>query len=47
MRYAGIAEASGIRATSWEVPTSMRNVDAECVAEVTLSYARAEAEEQA
>jgi hypothetical protein len=47
MRYAGIAEASGIRATSWEVPTSMRNADAECVAEVTLSYARAEAEEQA
>jgi hypothetical protein len=47
MRFAGLAEAHGISATSWEVPTSMRNVDAECVAEVTQSYALADAEEQA
>lgn len=38
MRYAGMPAPAGQGATSWEVPASMRNVDAECKAAITRSY---------
>lgn len=38
MRFAGAPAPGQLGATSWEVPTSMRNVDAECRAAITRSY---------
>ncbi|MDL4816939.1 helicase-related protein [Actinomadura opuntiae] len=40
MRYAGSPAPGKQPATSWEVPASMRNVDAECKAAITRSYNR-------
>jgi ATP-dependent helicase YprA (DUF1998 family) len=45
MRYAGSAAPGDQGATSWEVPTSMRNVDAACRAAITTSYDRDQAAE--
>lgn len=38
MRYAGTLPDLGSRATIWDVPSSMRNVDAACRLEVTQAY---------
>ena len=40
MRFAGSKPDPGSRTISWEVPTSMRNVDAECRLEISKSYAQ-------
>lgn len=40
MRYAGTLPDLQAEATMWDVPTSMRNVDAECRLEITLDYNR-------
>ena len=45
MRYAGNPAPGDQNATSWEIPTSMRNVDAECRAAITTSYDRDQAAE--
>lgn len=42
MRFAGSLPALDPRATIWDVPTSMRNVDAECNLKISLSYAQAD-----
>jgi hypothetical protein len=42
MRYAGAPAPGQLPATSWEVPSSMRNVDAECKAAITRSYNRSD-----
>lgn len=38
MRFAGTLPALGARAPIWDVPTSMRNVDAECRLAISLAY---------
>jgi hypothetical protein len=43
MRYAGTLPDLDSKATIWDVPTSMRNVDAECRLAVSLSYAHEDA----
>lgn len=43
MRYAGTLPDLKAQATMWDVPTSMRNVDAECRLEISLDYNREEA----
>jgi hypothetical protein len=42
MRYAGTLPDLDARAMIWDVPTSMRNVDAECQLEISLGYAQAD-----
>ncbi len=42
MRYAGTLPDLKAEATMWDVPTSMRNVDAECRLEISLDYNREE-----
>jgi hypothetical protein len=42
MRYAGTLPDLEAEATMWDVPTSMRNVDAECRLEISLDYNREE-----
>lgn len=44
MRYAGTLPDLDSKATIWDVPTSMRNVDAECRLAVSLAYAHADAQ---
>ena len=44
MRYAGTLPDLGSRATIWDVPTSMRNVDAACRLEITQAYLRQDTE---
>jgi hypothetical protein len=44
MRFAGTLPDLDSKAMIWDVPTSMRNVDAECRLTVTLAYAREDAE---
>lgn len=44
MRYAGTLPDLDSKATIWDVPTSMRNVDAECRLRISLAYARADAD---
>lgn len=44
MRYAGTLPDLDSKATIWDVPTSMRNVDAECRLAISLAYAYADAE---
>lgn len=46
MRYAGTLPDLNSKATSWDIPTSVRNVDAECQVKVSSAYARADAEAQ-
>ncbi|RKF27961.1 helicase-related protein [Micromonospora globbae] len=43
MRYAGTLPDLGSKATIWDVPTSMRNVDAECRLRISTAYAQADA----
>ncbi|WP_328372647.1 helicase-related protein [Micromonospora zamorensis] len=43
MRYAGTLPDLGSKATIWDVPTSMRNVDAECRLKISTAYAQADA----
>jgi hypothetical protein len=43
MRYAGTLPDLQAEATMWDVPTSMRNVDAECRLETSLDYNREDA----
>ncbi|NNH75580.1 helicase [Nocardia uniformis] len=38
MRYAGTLPDLSASATMWDIPTSMRNVDAECRLEISLDY---------
>ena len=45
MRYAGTLPDLDSRATIWDIPTSMRNVDAECRVKISLAYSQADAEE--
>jgi hypothetical protein len=44
MRFAGTLPDLDSKATIWDVPTSMRNVDAECHLAISLAYAHADAE---
>lgn len=44
MRYAGTLPDLDSKATIWDVPTSMRNVDAECRLAISLAYAHADAD---
>lgn len=44
MRYAGTLPDLESKATIWDVPTSMRNVDAECQLKVSLAYVWSDAE---
>lgn len=46
MRYAGTLPDLDSKATIWDVPTSMRNVDAECRLAISLAYAHADADEE-
>jgi len=43
MRFAGTLPDLKAMATMWDVPTSMRNVDAECRLAISLAYAYADA----
>jgi len=43
MRYAGTLPDLDSKATIWDVPTSMRNVDAECRLAISLAYTQAQA----
>lgn len=44
MRFAGTLPDIDAKATIWDVPTSMRNVDAECKLKISLAYSQADAE---
>lgn len=44
MRFAGTLPDVDAKATIWDVPTSMRNVDAECKLKISLAYSQADAE---
>lgn len=44
MRFAGTLPDLESKATIWDVPTSMRNVDAECRLAISLAYAHADAD---
>ncbi|OQQ25925.1 helicase [Prescottella equi] len=44
MRYAGTLPDLDSKATIWDVPTSMRNVDAECRLAISLAYAHADSD---
>lgn len=46
MRYAGSAAVAGAKAPIWDVPSSMRNVDAECRLRITNGYDMADGENQ-
>jgi Helicase conserved C-terminal domain len=46
MRYAGSLPDLDAKATIWDVPTSMRNVDAECRLQVSQDYSREDAGEE-
>lgn len=44
MRFAGTLPDLDSKATIWDVPTSMRNVDAECRLAISLAYVHADAD---
>lgn len=46
MRFAGALPDLDTRATIWDVPTSMRNVDAECRLEISQAYLLEDAKEE-
>jgi hypothetical protein len=46
MRFAGTLPDIDSKATIWDVPTSMRNVDAECRLKISLAYNRASAADE-
>ena len=46
MRFAGTLPDLDSKATIWDVPTSMRNVDAECQLKISLAYRVEDAEQQ-
>ena len=43
MRFAGTLPDLDSKASIWDVPTSMRNVDAECRLKISLAYNQADA----
>ena len=43
MRFAGTLPDVDAKANIWDVPTSMRNVDAECKLKISLAYSQADA----
>lgn len=45
MRRAGTLPDLDSKAMIWDVPTSVRNVDAECRIRISIAYAQADAEE--
>ena len=44
MCFAGTEPDPRAKYTSWEVPTSMRNVDVECLLEISRAYAQDDGE---
>ncbi|WP_370545164.1 helicase-related protein [Herbiconiux sp. VKM Ac-1786] len=46
MRFAGTLPDLDSKATIWDVPTSMRNVDAECRLKISMAYSREDAGEE-
>lgn len=44
MRFPGTSSVAGARVPVWDVPSSMRSVDAECVVRVSTAYAQEAAE---
>ncbi len=47
MRYSGTLPDLDSRAVTWDVPTSMRNVDAECQLSISLAYVHEDTEREA
>jgi hypothetical protein len=45
MRYAGSSPEPGAKVPVWDVPTSMRSVDAECELRISALYAMEAANE--
>lgn len=46
MRYAGTLPDLEAKATIWDVPTSMRNVDAECRLQISLAYSQSDEDDK-
>lgn len=46
MRFAGTLPDLESKANIWDVPTSMRNVDAECRLKISTAYSRADGHDE-